>query len=154
MKTKNSLLVVIDTCVIKSASETEHPVSSSCRQILLDVLEVCHRVILTNSIQVEWNRHMSRFSRKWIHSMFARKKIIRNVLPSNIEFDMIGVAKSDYGIIKKDWGLIEAALETDRVIITQDDEFKKRLAKTPNGLKIVDSILWINPVTDGIEKII
>ncbi len=61
---KHSRLLVVDASVARSAGETENPVSSCCRNALFAILTICHHVVMTEAIQSEWNRHMSRFMRK------------------------------------------------------------------------------------------
>ena len=151
MTAPKSRLLVIDTSIICSASETEHAVSSACRKALKAVLDICHRVALTDPIGEEWRTHTGRYARKWRLSMEGRKKVKRIVNPRPVTIDMRGLPDDDRQAIEKDLCLIEAALSADGMIVTRDETLRRILDKTPKGRKIAASITWINPVTDGIE---
>jgi rRNA-processing protein FCF1 len=149
MTKATSRILVIDASVVRSAGETEHPVSSACRQCLLDVLRICHHVVVTEPILDEWNKHMSRFSRKWRRSMAAKKKPLRSITPAAIAIDTSGLSPREVAAVEKDRCLIEAAVAEDHVIVTLDDALMSILAKTVNQNKYLKEITWINPVTDG-----
>lgn len=149
MTARTKHLLVIDTSVICSAGEMEHPVSSACRETLLLILRVCHRVAMTDAIRNEWDKHMSRFSRKWWRAMAARRKAPKHITSGGVKIDMTGLSQKDQEEIKKDLFLVEAALSADRIIVSRDDSLQVALAKTPQGLKVLHSITWLNPVKGG-----
>ena len=148
MRARKNRLLVIDASVVQSAGETQHPESSACRETLLAVLRICHRVVLTEAIRDEWKRHMSRFSRKWQLSMTARKKILHDEDPAEVNVDTAGLLDADRDTIEKDLCLVNAALAADRIIVTRDDTLKQALAKTREGARLLRTIKWLNPVTD------
>ncbi|OHB68183.1 MAG: hypothetical protein A2Y77_13585 [Planctomycetes bacterium RBG_13_62_9] len=150
MKAKDSRLLVVDASVARSAGETEHPVSSACRDALERILKVCHRVIMTEAIRLEWNKHQSRFTRIWYRSMVARRKIRRavgtpiNPAPEAIEALSAGEREN----LRKDLCLIEAACDGDGIILTRDDVIVAIWQKCQDGFRLPKPIRWINPVTD------
>ena len=146
-------LVVVDTSIVQAAGETEHPVSSACRNCLEAIRTICHRVALTEPIREEWGRHMSRFSRKWRRSMAARQKPITVVDTNPLELRWEDYSVAARTAIEKDRGLIEAALVTDRVIITLDDSLRRALAEQRGGEALLRDVQWIHPVTDGVAAI-
>ena len=148
-----SRLLVIDASVARSAGETEHPVSSTCREFLLAVRTICHRVALTTEMNEEWSRHMSKFTRKWRVSMAARRKPIQVVNPSELSVSVKGLSEADRRAIQKDQCLLEAAFSADRVIVTRDDSLRQVLARMPQGQQWLEMITWINPVSDGIAAL-
>lgn len=148
MRARKYRLLVIDASVVQSAGETQHPESSACRETLLAVLRICHRVVLTEAIRDEWKRHMSRFSRKWQRSMTARRKISHYEDPVEVNVDTAGLLDADRDTIEKDLCLVNAALAADRIIVTRDDTLKQALAKTRDGARLLRTIKWLNPVTD------
>jgi hypothetical protein len=149
MTARRSILLVIDASVMQAAGETAHPVSSTCRDALLAILEICHKVATTEKIRDEWKEHMSRFSRKWLHSMAAHRKYPHDVNPDKIVLDTTGLPDEDCAAIEKDLHLIEAAFSADRIIVTRDDALRAALAKTRKGVHVVKSIRWINPINEG-----
>jgi predicted nucleic acid-binding protein len=153
MTTTNVRLLVVDASVVRSAGESEHPQSSACRRCLLAIRDICHRVAVTPDIREEWRRHMSRFSRTWRHSMAARRKPLVHVAPAHVPIDMTTYSDAARAAIKKDLCLLEAALAADRVIVTRDDSLREALSGRPDGMVLLQSVRWINPVTDGPEAL-
>ena len=78
---RGSRLIVVDACVVRAAGETEHPRSSACRNCLEEIRTICHRVAISPVLKDEWDRHMSRFSRKWRRSMAARQIPLQIIEP-------------------------------------------------------------------------
>jgi hypothetical protein len=68
--------IVVDASVARSAGETSHPDSTLCREFLLAMLKICHRVVLTPEIEREWRQHASRFSMRWLATMRSRRKAV------------------------------------------------------------------------------
>jgi hypothetical protein len=153
MTSIQSKRIVVDTSVARSVGETEHPVSSSCRKWLIDILEICHQVILSEGLNEEWKRHESKFTRIWKRSMAARGKPVRisEKNPINIDFSNLRPRESD--AIKKDLCLIEPALSSngDGIIVTCDIKIKELLEKSNPA--IANSIEWYNPAKDSSEKL-
>jgi rRNA-processing protein FCF1 len=148
-----SRLVVVDASVVRAAGETDHPVSSACRACLEAIRTICHRVALTEPIREEWRRHMSRFSRKWQRSMAARRKLPTTVVPQPLALRWDAYSDAAREAIEKDKGLIEAALATDRIIITRDDSLRAALDERRDGQALLRDVRWINPVTDDLEEL-
>lgn len=149
MTARNTRLLVIDTSVVRSAGETQHPMSSACRECLIAVLRICHHVAVTEEIRKEWKKHMSRFSRKWWRSMTVRKKAPSIPAPSRVNLDTKGLGASDLKAVEKDRCLLDAAFAADKVIVTRDESLQVALAKTSKGTQMLQLVKWINPVTDG-----
>jgi len=150
---KISRLLVVDASVVRSAGGTDYPTSSSCRNCLEAIRLICHRVAVTPAIKVEWKRHMSRFSRKWCRSMAARRKPMKPVIPAIVPINVSAYASSEREQIEKDMCLLEAALSADSIIVTRDDSLRAALQQRPDGVALLKSIRWINPVTDGVRAI-
>lgn len=153
MNRPTSRLLVIDASVVRSAGETEHPVSAACRECLQAVHRICHRVVLTVEMREEWNRHSSRFTRKWRRSMAARRKPIQTVSPTELSLNIKDLSQTDRRAIQKDRCLLEAAYSADRVIVTRDDSLRQVLTRMPQGRQWLETITWINPVSDGVAAL-
>jgi hypothetical protein len=151
MKVKHSRLLVVDASVACSAGETEHPVSSCCRNALLSIRDICHRVIMTEPIRSEWDRHKSRFTRKWFMSMVAKK--IQRSMGMRVDLAeraLTGLSATEQESLEKDLCLIEAACDGDGIVVTRDDEVVKIWQKCQGQFHLAKPITWINPVTDDI----
>jgi len=153
MTIRNTRLLVIDTSVVCAAGQTEHPVSSACREVLYAVLNICHQAAVTTTMQKEWKDHMSHVSVRWRSSMTARKKLKTNFQPEKVFLDCSQLTDGDRHTIEEDWHVLEAALSADRVIITHDDSFRRALEKTRKGARLLNSIAWIDPMANGLESV-
>jgi hypothetical protein len=160
MSTKNSKLLVIDASVLRASGDKDatHPTSKNCHQFLQNVLDICHRAVLTRDLEIEWNKHNSRFAQAWRGTMERRKKLIsinpledpdlraKIYLIDVILTDLTDNQRSD---VKKDIRLIEAALATDKIVISLDDntarKYFTRAAKEVKDLSKLEVITWVNP---------
>jgi hypothetical protein len=130
MRTTVSKRLVIDASVAASAGgETAtHPTAKHCRDFLTSVLVISYHVVMTPDITVEWKTHESNFARRWRVAMDARRKIYRvsdvanDALRSKIE--RTTTRESDREALRKDFHLIEAALVTDKTVISLDEIVK------------------------------
>ena len=148
MTKKTSRLLVIDASVLQSAGESEHPVSSACRETLNAVLRICHHAAITEDIRAEWRRHRSRFARKWEVSMVARRKA-PVIAPAQVPFSGRSLSAADRAAVKKDLPLLQAGLAADGIIVTRDEALKRVLVKTRDGKGILKRLRWINPTREG-----
>ena len=149
MKARKSRLLIVDASVVCSAGETAFRTSSSCRACLEAILHICHRVAVTGPILDEWNRHMSRFSRKWRRFMAGKKKPIKTIAPAAVSLDIEAFSGPAREQIEKDLILLAAALAADRIIVTRDDRLKAALMTHGDGAAVLNAIRWVNPVADG-----
>lgn len=159
MKAKISRTLVIDASVARaSGSEiATYPTSVHCRDFLQTVLSVCHRVVMTPDIRDEWNKHNSRFAREWLRRMIAKKKLVP--LVADIETSRIlwgrveKLTNNDKqrAEMLKDLCLLEAAIATDKTVISLDDKTaRKFFAKAAAEGVLLEDIVWVNP--DKLEE--
>jgi hypothetical protein len=59
---KMSRQIVVDASIARSAGDGIHPASQMSRQFLLDMMTICHRVVTSPDITLEWQKHTSRFN--------------------------------------------------------------------------------------------
>ncbi len=125
MKNKVSKAIVIDASIARSAGETQHPTSRMCREFLEAVLLICHRMAANPEILAEWDRHQSRFSRRWRLAMVRKGKFV--ALPRGTDKELWAafgdseLSATNYSNLHKDLHLIEAALRADRRVASLDD---------------------------------
>lgn len=145
--------------MLLAASETQHPVSSACRGFLQDVLEICHRVVLTDAIKFEWQtrpreRGMrpSTFSLTWLAAMRARKKVCKvddcrnDTLREQLH--KLNLPERDRLAIEEDLHLVEAAIATDYTVISRDDTVRHCLDQSSHRVGILRQVTWVNPVRE------
>ncbi len=146
-----SRLLVIDASVLRAAGTSEHPTSSACRGVLIDILEICHRACDTPAIGEEWKRHQSNFARRWRSRMYARGKIKP---PAPVDGSAIRATVRSRGTltpeqiasIEKDLHLVEAALGADRIVVSADNRMRALLRELRIGA--LRGMIWANPVTE------
>jgi hypothetical protein len=152
---KPSKLLVVDASVAHSAGKAQNPMSSCCRDTLLAILMICHRIVMTEAIQEEWHRHTRTFSRKWLVSMYARKQVHRceAIQLSHVDEACEGLSVAEQDGLRKDLCLIEAACVGDGIIVTRDEVIQAIWDKCHDRLGVPSPITWINPVNDGVHAL-
>jgi hypothetical protein len=152
MSRKMSKALVIDASVARSAGETEHPVSSACRQTLLTVLKVCHRVVMCKEIAREWKKHQSRYSSNWLAAMQSKGKIVRVEIPEDKvlteKLERLDVGEKGLRAMLKDLHLVEAARQTDFRIVSGDEAARGLFRLASEQIDELRPILWVNPVIE------
>lgn len=148
---KKKKLLVVDASVARAAGYSEHPTSSACRQILMDILEICHSVALNPELRQEWQQHQSLFTCKWRASMAARRKPLHDISTAPCVLDLNRFDEKSRAAIEKDRHLLDLALATDKEIITLDTALSVALRSQSAGKRLHDQIKWIDPVTKRAE---
>lgn len=151
MRKTDSKQLVIDADVARASGskEAKNPRAKQCRDFLQTVLSVCHRVVMTRTISDEWKNHQSRFARRWLVSMKARRKIVKidpskdTTLREIIKNTTHDENKID--VLLKDIHLLEAAMKTDNIIISLDETVRKLLANVAKSVGEIRDIIWVNP---------
>ena len=121
-RTSGSKRLVVDASVLRAAgaAESVHPVGARCRDMLMVIRKADHRIVVTDEISEEWNRHASGFARSWRVSMETRGKTIK-VRPTDCA-DVLTILRNSKNfsapqtaIVEKDIHLVAAALSPPRV---------------------------------------
>ena len=147
--------LVIDASVARASGgkEATAPTGVATRDFLLEVNTTCHKAVMTPAIRDEWDKHQSNFARKWRRSMMARKKL-KLVRLEESEYlrqkiDLINIPHASKTAMLKDCHLIEAAIATDRRIISLDDAVRKLFSVASHNIEEIKDVLWVNPVHDS-----
>ncbi len=151
MRHTDTKQLVIDADVAQAAgSETAtHPRAVNCRDFLIVVRSENHKLVMTNKISDEWKQHQSRFARRWRLSMDARRKVVRINPPESRELqDKIAKTtdnEDDTEAIQKDMHLLEAAMQTDKTIVSLDETIRSLFAYASRQVREIRYIIWVNP---------
>jgi hypothetical protein len=152
MPGKASAALVIDASIARAAGETEHPVSSACRSFLQEVLEICHRVVMTREISEEWKKHRSNFAYRWRASMTARKKVAHPGPVVNQELrgaiQSLDLTDAVRQAILKDIHLVEAAFATGQIVASLDETVRGYLRQISGSVRSLRTVVWVNPTND------
>ena len=149
-----SRLLVVDASIASAAGDfSKHPTSQRCREFLLAIREICHRIVLTPPIQKEWDKHQSGFARKWRLSMVAKRKLAIIEIPKNQSMEMrfrkVVKDPSILAIMEKDRCLIEAALLSEKRVASLDEEVRTHFRSYQTSLPELMLICWVNPSDRG-----
>lgn len=145
--------LVVDTNVARSASESQHPISDACRRVLEAIINQQHRVVLTATQHLEWQKHKSRFTRGWLVQMASRK--LWHVLtpePDSGLTDAIYALDCTAKVRKemlKDVHLLENALATDHAVLSQETNVPALFTAHNTALGIPRAVAWVNPAADA-----
>ena len=89
------------------------------------MLEICHKIVMTEQIYEEWKKHESNFAKRWRIGMIARRKLVNFGDVSDVdiknEIDNLAVSQRDRAAMKKDALLITPALAADGLVASSDD---------------------------------
>ena len=96
---------------------------------------------MTRELTGEWDRHESLFAARWRAEMRSRKKIvdIRDVENEDIR-NQVQMSNA----VLKDLHLVEAALATDKIVVSLDDRAHGDLR-----VEATRDIIWVNAVKEG-----
>ena len=96
---------------------------------------------MTPLLREEWNRHQSLFARAWLAEMTSKAKVeaIADVRNEELRAQAPSSASA-----QKDLHLVEAALVTDRIVISLDDR-----ARTELAVDAAAEVMWVHPVDEG-----
>jgi len=149
---KNPKRIVVDTSIVVAASQTEHPVSTRCREFLLCILNVCHRVVMTQDLNRERKKHQSKFSVNWYAAMVRRGKVkkvsdVRNSELRSLIYQFASSAKK-LEAMEKDVLLLEASLATDNIIAALDEKIRTLFHELAKEYEFLKAIIWVNPVNE------
>ncbi len=143
--------LVIDTSIARAAGpeQSVHPISRHCRACLLAVLNVCHHLVMTEAIREEWHEHQSGFARRWMVSMYARRKVDYLPVSADLAFrkrvTRAAPAEEIAAIMEKDCRLIEAARSVDRIVLSPDDTVRGHFHRAASEIRELREVCWVNP---------
>ncbi len=144
------LSLVIDADIARSSGTSEHPVSSGARKLLDSVSKNGHVAVMCPTLCAEWKKHRSRYATKWMASMVAKKKLlfikpneeVKNFVEVNI------VESKQKEIASKDSHLVDAALFTDKIIVSNDDRARHVFCQFSLQYGLIKTVSWFNSVRD------
>lgn len=145
--------IVIDASVAQASGGEDaiHPTSINCRVLLQTVRRECYQVFMSDQISDEWNIHQSQFARKWRTEMLRSGQLkIHNLEENTVLRNKIvnRFTEEQTEIMIKDCLLLEAALASDKTIISLDDEVCALFAAACSYIGEIKEVIWINP-NDG-----
>lgn len=153
---KMSRRIVVDASVARAAGNSTHPTSRMCREFLLDMMTICHRMVVSREILIEWKNNASSFSVPWLAAMRVKRKVV-TVDPEGTDSYVVRIRSMEdftpqqITAMEKDLLLILAALETDRLIASCDSTAKALFIKASGQVNEIKRIAWVDP-SDASDK--
>jgi hypothetical protein len=151
MARKRSRSLIIDASIAHAAGpeSATHPTAKHCRDFLLAVLDVCHRITVSAAIEEEWNEHQSGFARRWRRSMFAKKKIDRIEVGADeklrARLEASAATDRQAAAMLKDVHLIEAAVAAEQRVVALDEVVRNLFREAAPSVAPLRGIVWVNP---------
>lgn len=150
-----SRVIVLDTSLATGASSNEHPYATTCRNILMRVLRICHKYLVCNESGAEWRNHASDASKKWVVDMVRKDKQVHctTQLFSTLVDECQGLLANDYHLIRKDAHLFDMALAHDKIIISGDDKVRRAVLRHWNLFEdLLYDVSFVTVAQDGSNK--
>lgn len=166
---------MIDTNIARSAGDesAQSAVSVGCRDFLLAVRDKTkHKMVSTEAIDAEWQKHQSRFTTRWLVSMYKRRRVcaVDAPLHKNLRQKIESIVSDErthkalFGDVShtqaveqaekmrlamlKDAHLIEAALRSERIVCSLDDTMRNYFHLCTSLIGLLKRIVWVNPCNE------
>jgi hypothetical protein len=145
--------LVIDADIARAAGGVDavYPTSKNCRDFLEAVRIICHRLVMSNAISVEWKRHESRFTSTWLNKMYGMRKVVF-IDPAKSTSEDLGqqlekMASSEKAreAVLKDAHPLEAALASDQIVASMDETVRDLFSRASKNIGEIRPVVWVNP---------
>ena len=115
-------------------------------------------IIMPPKLRDEWEAHRSGFARAWLVNMTQRRRVVfGDIPPSNrLRREIVGAAatkRSEAEALQKDFHLVEAAIASDRTVVSLDETVRRLFKAAAHGVAAIKKVVWVNPVEPAEEAI-
>ena len=152
MRSRNLKRLVVNASVARAAGGkgATASVSINCTEFLETFRDECpHHIVMTPELSEEWNTHQSNFAARWLKSMIARKRFNYITPPRDTalsdKIDATATRERDLEAMQKDFHLLQAALATDRTIVSLDETVRQLFKQASQQVGEIRNIIWVNP---------
>ncbi len=143
--------IVVDASVAQSAGsgEKENLFSGPSRAVL-NIIEAAHHfLVFSRECFQEWSEHEREFARRWRRRMVARKRVIPlgDTTDEALRERLAAffTVASQRKAILKDAHLVEAACQTDRIVISRDEVVRALFRRACPQIQEIQGVCWANP---------
>jgi hypothetical protein len=143
--------LVVDACIAGTMGERNDN-GKLCRDFMDTFLsDTNHKFVISDDIKREWDVHGKHpYTKTWLTSMRARRRIFRieeNCEDKSLREQICALPSIPDHIqsMSKDVILIEAAIKSDRTIISIDKKARRLFAGACKRIRYIHDIAWINP---------
>ena len=145
--------LVIDACVLRSASMAGKPLPSACRAVLEEVKSSSTIVSACPTLLAEWRKHRSNYSRMWLVAMYSRR-LIKSVnkfsgKAASIDAAISRLSEPDRTVASKDAHLLKIAVDGDKRVVSSEQCCKRAFTLASNNYSEIAKVAWIDPSGAG-----
>lgn len=145
--------LVIDACVLRSASAAGKPLPSACRAVLERVKASSTVVSACPALLGEWRKHRSNYSRMWIVAMYSRK-LIKPIekfsgRAASVDAAISRLGEPDRTVAAKDAHLLKIALDGSKLVVSSEQCCKRAFSLASSHYSEIAQVAWIDPSGDG-----
>ena len=119
---------------------------------MIALRECKHKVVFSNELWEEWMGNRSGHAWTWMRTMRARKLVVRIAVPTDAglreKFNRLAVNVGILDAMNKDIHLLEAAMATDRIIASKENEAHAHFAVVCDHIGEIRDVMWVNPVDE------
>ena len=153
--------LVIDASVIFASKDSNAREASNCFNFLETVRKCKHKIIITPELDAEIirRRNQSKKSKplsnlvNWLSIMEKNGRVIRKRVVDTVGLRKKIRSSADKEILCKlrnyqndeDVHLLEAALQTHKIVASLDDNARKCFASVCQQVRDIKDIMWVNP---------
>ena len=143
--------LVIDASVASAAggNGSVQKTGKKCRDLLQATYRACHRLVMTSEIEKEWKAEASHYSTKWWRWMKNHTKELwltsEQLAEVAVDLGRVPAAPAEAVAMTQDIHLVKAAIRTDRILVSLDDEARRLFAAASSVVPVLQPVMWVNP---------
>lgn len=150
--------LVVDACVLRSASESGKPLPSMCRAVLEAVKLSAITVSVDDILLDEWRRHRSKYSQSWIVAMYSRRLIERvssfSGKINSVQGAVLSLSEPQRSIASKDIHLIKLAVDRDYRVVSCELSCRVAFCAASRFCNEIGRIVWIIPTYPNAVEVV
>lgn len=157
MRYRRRLVIDADIAQAAGGIDASDRFSQTCHDLLEEVAQLKHFLVMSDAIDDEWSRHASRFAHRWRVEMVRRRRVWD--LGELAEDKELRRSLGEWGdddnrvdSVLKDVHLIKATFAAgDRIIISGDVRAAKLFNEAAAVVRALRKVAWIN-ARSGVES--
>ena len=140
---------VIDADIARAANDLSNNISARCNADVLCSIQRHHSAVFSRRLLEEWKKHHSSFASRWLASMLQQNCVnFSDKEQPQLRKEVIKCCPGRESVIDKDFHLLEAAIEYDRIVLSCDKKARNCFSVAAHTVKELENILWQNPSVD------
>lgn len=145
-----SLQIVIDTCIATAAGwNQDSEESTKSRECLHAFFASDFRLVMSTKLELEWNRHSSKFSTLWRSGLQKRGRVIScevNLTEATSDIENLACRKKDKKLMKEDVHLLVASWAYDKIVISRDSQVRRLYSEHKAQILHGRKVAWLDPI--------